>query len=206
MAKAQTVSPNELTAPRWAGDFLSPARLIPGGARLDPAQFRGTDAVFVDVGAAGAAIGATSIPVVALSGPIPSGTVLDFGTNKLAVLTAPAAAGAVTLTVRAIATALVDADTAWYAGVLLDTVPSGTLVGRTIAERDANTGFGVAADADDEIFLTAFDVVNVLNSPDVDLYRPGGVVYENYLPTFSTLSTALKAKIRSLYVASIGRD
>lgn len=173
---------------------------------MDPAQFHGQDAVSVVVGAAGALAAATSVPVAALSGPIPSGTVLDFGTGKFAVLTAAAAAGATSLTVRAIPTALVSGDTALYEGTQLNTVVSGTFIGRTIAERDANTGFGPAADADDEFFFVAFDVTDVSNNPDVELYRQGGVVYENFLPVFSALSSAQKAKIRSLYVSSIGRD
>lgn len=173
---------------------------------MDAAQFHGQDSVQVVVGAAGALATATSVPVDALSGPIPSGTVLDFGIGKFAVLTAAAAAAATALTVRALPTDLVDSDVATYEGTELNTVVSGTLIGRTIAERDANTGYGPAADADDEIFLVAFDVVDVSNNPDVDLYRQGGVVYENYLPVFSALSATLKAKIRSLYVSSIGRD
>lgn len=205
MAKIQH-NANQLTAPRWAGDFMSPERLVPGGARLDAAQFHGNDAVLVDVGAAGAAANDTTVPVNALSGPIPSGTILDFGAKKFAVLSAAAIAGATSITVRAIPTALVDADTAWYEGTELNTVVSGTLVGRTIAERDANTGYGPAADADDEFYLVAFEVMDVSNNPDVDLYRHGGVVYENFLPVFSTLSSTLKGKIRSLYESSIGRD
>jgi hypothetical protein len=205
MAKV-THNANQLTAPRWAGDFLSDDRLVPGGARLDPAQFHGQDAVLVDVGAAGAAANATSVPVDALTGPIPSGTTLHFGSKKFAILTADAAAGATALTVEALPTALVDADTAWYEGTQLDTVVSGTLIGRTFAERDASTGFGPAADSDDEFYLVAFDVVDTDNNPDVDLYRHGGMVYENYLPVFSALSSAQKAKIRLLYETSIGRD
>lgn len=206
MAKALQKAANQLTSPRWAGDFMSPERLIPGGAKLDAAQFRGNDAVQVVVGAAGALAAATTVPVDALSGPVPSGTVLDFGGAKFAVLTAAAAAGATSITVRALPTALVDNDAAWYSGTELDTVVSGTLLGRTIAERDANTGYGPAADADDEIYLLAFDVIDVQNNNDAVLYRHGGVVYENYLPVFSALSSTLKGKIRSLYESSVGRD
>lgn len=122
-----TRNANELTAPRWAGDFISPERMIPGGARL-------------------------------VSGAFPD-----------------------------------------------NIVPSGTVVGRTIAERDASAPFGPAADTDDEIFLTVFEVDTDIN-PDVELYRHNGVVYENYLPVFSTLSAALKTVLRSIYRCSIGRD
>jgi len=46
----------------------------------------------------------------------------------------------------------------------------------------------------------------VSNNNDVDLYRHGGIVYENYLPVFTALSSTLKAKIRLLYESSLGRD
>jgi hypothetical protein len=56
-------------------------------------------AVTVTVAAAGAAQGATSIPVVALSGPIPAGTTIDFGAGKFARLIEAALKGAIKLTV-----------------------------------------------------------------------------------------------------------
>lgn len=201
-----TQNSNQLSSPRWAGDFKSPERLLPGGARLDPTQFHGNDAVFVDVGAAGALAAATTVPVAALSGPIPNGTTIKLGTNKYMTLNAAAAAGATSLTVLPLVQALVDADTGWYEGTELETVVSGTLVGRTYTERDANTGFGPAADADDEFYLVAFDVTDLTNNADCELYRHGGVVYENFLPVFSALSSTLKGKIRSLYESTIGRD
>jgi hypothetical protein len=72
--------------------------------------------VVVTVGVAGAAANDTTIPVAALSGPIPSGTDLDFGGKKFARTTAAAAAGATSLTVSAIPTALVSGDAATYQG------------------------------------------------------------------------------------------
>jgi hypothetical protein len=198
------------SAPVWAGDFFSRDHLIPGGATLDAAQFTQTDAVVVTVGAAGAAIDAVSVPVDALSGPIPSGTVLDFGGKKFARLTAAAAAGAVTLTTAALATALVDNDTATYPGATgdigLKVVPSGTAIGRTIAERDAGTGFGPAAAADDEVFLTAFDVLDPSVNPDVELYRHGSIVKENFLPAFTGLASGVQTKLRALYQCTLGAE
>lgn len=123
-----TVNANQITSPVWAGDFLNREHLVPGGARVDAAQFPATDAVTVTVGAAGALVDDTAVPVAALGGPIPSGTVLDFGDKKLAVLTAAAVAGATILTVRAIPTALVSGDVATYAGVGRVVVQSGTAV------------------------------------------------------------------------------
>lgn len=65
-------------------------------------------------------------------------------------------------------------------------IPSGTLVGRTYAERDAGDAFGPADDADDEIYLIAYDVDDAAVNPDVVLYRHGGVVKENMLPEWDT--------------------
>lgn len=196
---------NQITSPVWAGDFLERETMIPGGARLDPAQFSDTDAVAVVVGAAGAAAAATSVPVAALSGPIPSGTLLSFGTNKFARLTAAAATAAVTLAVAALPTALVSGDTATYAGVGTNvTVPSGTIVGRTIAERDAGTAFGPAGAADDEVYIVCWDVLNAATNPDIELYRPNAVVKENFLPGWAAVAAGVKTKVRAAYVCVRG--
>lgn len=188
------------TAPAWAADGIGAETLIPGGARLDPSQFLAEDAVVVTVGAAGAAQGAVSVPVDALSGPIPSGTVLYFGGAKVAQLTAAAAAGATALTVAALPTALVDNDTATYGGVGRKVVVAGTLIGRTFAERAANTGFGPATVAsDDEIYLVAQDVTDLAINPDVELYRHQRLVKETMLPGWDSLSAQAKAAIRARY-------
>jgi hypothetical protein len=208
MASINYGTTTENRQPGWAGDYLDREHLIPGGARLDPAQFRTADAVVAVVGVAGAAQGATSVPVAALSGPIPSGTTLDFGTTKFAVLTAAAASGATSLTVRALVTALVSGDTATYpgAGLQKKIVVAGTLVGRTIAERDAGTAYGPAADADDEVYLIAFDVDDAAYNPDVVFYRPGSVVKENMLASFAGLSSTLKGKVRAAYICTRGSN
>ncbi len=78
-------------------------------------------------------------------------------------------------------------------------IPSGTVVGRTYAERDAGTGFGPAADSDDEILIVAFDVTNAIDLTDVELYRPGSMVKENLLPDWDILSAAVKASLRAKY-------
>lgn len=194
-----------LTSPVWAADFFNREHLVPGGAKLVAASFFRADSVVVVVGAAGAAGGATSVPVAALSGAIPNGTVLDFGTTKYARLTAAAAAGATTLTVAALPTALVSTDTARYAGVGSLSVPSGTLLGRTIAEREAGTAFGPWAASDDEVYLLAFDVTNPTLNNDCELYRNFSIVKENFLPGWATLWTAgMKAALRAAYRVTTG--
>lgn len=196
-----------LSSPRWAGDYLGRDNLIPGGAKVDATQFPAVDAVVVTVGAAGAAIGAVSVPVTALTGPLPAGTQLWFGGAKVAKLTAAAAAGAVTLTVAALPAALVNADTATYVGTGAVYIQSGTVVGRTLAERDAMTPFGVPADADDELYIIPFDISDAAKNDDIELYRPNNIVYENFLPAqFAGLSATIKGKLRTLYRCSINAN
>lgn len=202
-----TIGTNTLIAPMWAADGLGADSLIPGGARLDASQFTAIDAVVVTVGAAGAAQNATSVPVAALSGPVPSGTVLYFGGAKVAQTTAAAAAGATSVTVAALPTALVQNDVATYAGMGLKTIKAGTLIGRTFTERGNSVGFGPAVVAsDDEIYLLAFDVADAAKNPDCELYRPGRLVKENYLPNWANLGSTVQAKIRALYQCITGTN
>lgn len=204
---ARLVYPTEtLSSPVWAGDFLSRDHLIPGGAKLDAAQFNVAGAVIVTVGVAGAAQGATSIPVAALSGAIPSGTVLRFSADEYARLSSAATAGATSLAVEALVNALESGDTATYSPAgAVKSIPSGTLIGRTIAEREAGTNFGPWATSDDEVFLTAFDITDADINPDVDLYRPGSVVKENLLPGWSSYTSNMKTALRAAYRCTSGR-
>ena len=86
------------------------------------------------------------------------------------------------------------------------TIVSGSLVGRTIAQRTAGAPFHIAVDADEEVFIVAFDVTDALKKADVELYRPQSVVKENFLPNFGTLSAALLAKVRSTYITTRGAN
>jgi hypothetical protein len=195
-----------LGSARWAGDYLDRDHLVPGGATLDPAQFIGAQTgTRVIVGAAGAAINAVAVPVAALQNAIPAGITVSFGGLKFARLSAAAAKGAISLTTDPIPTALVSGDTGIYAGTGKKNIPSGTIIGRTRAERDAGTPFGVAIDTDEEIYLTAFDITDADAVSDVELYRYNSVVYENFLPDFAAASATIKAFIRNRYVCSVGQ-
>ena len=190
----------ERTNPPWAMDGRGAQTLVPAGAKVLASAFPRLDRVVVTVGA-NAAQNATSITVAALSGPIPTGSLLYFGGTKIAQLTATAAAGATVLTVVALPTALVTNDVATYAGVGRIEIASGTLIGRTYAERDAGTGFGPAdtVTPDDEIYLLAFEIADAEQNNDAELYRHGRVVKETNLPNWSTLSAGAKAVIRARY-------
>lgn len=203
--------PQEKFAGEWVGDRLDREHVLSGGAMLDASQFGYTDAVTVTVATGGAAQGATSVPVTALPGALPSGTLLDFtGSGKFAKLTAAAAASATSITVEALPQALVAGDTATYNSRTTKFVPSGTLVGRTYTERDAGTAFGPAAvdgsgnTTDDEVFLILYDVNNALENPEIDLYRRDSIIYERYLPASSRAAGPL-ALIRRVYTPKMGR-
>jgi hypothetical protein len=87
-------------------------------------------------------------------------------------------------------------------------VPSGTAVGRTLAERNAGTQFGPAASGDDEVYLTYFDIQDASVNPDFVAYRPyaGRVVKENFLPGFSGLAAAVVTALRARYILIRGAD
>lgn len=187
----------------WRGDYTDRHSLIPGGARLDAASFPTEGSVTATVGAAGAAQGATSIPVAALTGPIPSGTILRFSADEYARLSAAAAAGATTLTVEALVNALESGDAATYVGTGKRFVESGVLIGRTRAERDAGAAFGPWTTGDEEEYLLAFDVHDADLEPEAELYRHGALVKENLLPAATRVAGPL-ARVRALYECQIG--
>lgn len=208
----------ERSAPLWMGTPQhQPKVLLPGGGFVDPAAFAFEDAVLVTVGSGGAASDATTVPV-SFSHPtpgmslkddvmLPVGTVLDFGGDKYATLTAAADPNADnSVTVRALVTALVENDAATYAGGELNRkfIQDGLLVGRTYAERGAGTGYGPADVASDEqIFLLAAGITDALEEAYCELYMHGNVVYENQLPGWSNLTVAEQAKIRELYTCTL---
>jgi hypothetical protein len=91
--------------PGFVGDVLSREHLLPGGAKIDAAAFNSADAIRAVVGVAGAAIGATSVPVAALPAPIPANTLLSFGALAPVAVTvgvAGAAQGATSVPVAAL--------------------------------------------------------------------------------------------------------
>lgn len=176
---------------------------IPSGTVLDFSG--GTNAQLARL-TADAAAAATTLTVAPLDGTIANTqTALFPGGTKQARLTAAAAAGATTLTVDELQFALATNDTATYAGTTgVKTVVSGTPIGRTIAERDAGTGYGPAVSTDDEIFLIAFDVTDAAINADVELYRWGSIVKETFVPGWADFASALKTALRDKYQCTIG--
>ncbi|HEY6872690.1 MAG TPA: choice-of-anchor D domain-containing protein [Geobacteraceae bacterium] len=137
--------------------------------------------VTATVGAGGAAAGATSIPVAALSGAIPNGTLLDFvsnGTGALTVarLTAAVAKGDTQLLVAPLPTALASGDSATFEGndvvtplvnlqwavdgkTIAATVPSGIKTGQLTVTRGDNGK------------TTTVGVTLHVNSPNIPVIR-----------------------------------
>lgn len=153
--------------------------------------------------AAIAAVDDTSITLSSgLTREIQQGEVIDFGGKKFARATALAPVGATTVSVSPLPTALAIGDTGNFSG--LKFIISGTLVGRTFAERDAGTGYGPAVSTDDEIFLLAFDVPDAVQNPFGAVYRHTCLVFENYLPEWTAMSTDLKTAIRNRYQCMLG--
>lgn len=186
--------------PTYLAERLRAEMLIPGGSKVDMAQFLlGFDGCRVTATAA-AAVDATSITVAALGSPIPINTILDFGGKKIAVLTASAAKGATSLTVRALGTALAGNETANYVGMSARKIAAGTVLGRTAAEVTAGNPFG-AWDAvnDTEAYLTAFEVKDVEDNNDVSFLRPGCLIYPDRLWWWATATATEKTKLGQLY-------
>lgn len=201
--------------PGFLGDFLSREHVLPGGIKLDASTFYGEDAVKAVVGAAGALANATSVPVAALADAIPSGTLLDFGGKKFARLSAAAAAGATSLAVDAIPTALVSGDTAYY---LPEGTPKRAAAGTPVYialsdfEAGANGGAqwkycgpGVTPHATTDIVrILAFDVTDVDANNDGDILRPGTLIKINHLPEWDNLDAATKVHLRAQYQCTVG--
>lgn len=190
---------NRIVRGPFLADPAAADNYLQGPIQLDAAQFYGLDSVLVNV-TTQANAAATSLVVTALSGPIPAGTLLDFGTNKFARVNTAAAKGAVSLTVDAIPTQINVSDKARYAGIAPKVALAGTLVGRTQSEADAGTAFGPAVSTDDYIYLTGSNV-DFKETDGTLAVRHHRAIKENFLPNWATLSTDtnLLAKLRSLY-------
>lgn len=151
-----------------------------------------------------AAVDATSITVLALANPIELGTVLKFGAKKFAKVTARALAGATTITVEALPTALAVNDVAYYPFQFGDSqnlsaksIPAGTAMvfvasTRKIVPRVNRPGSETAT----MVLLT--DANSDSNTDSLTGYGVtySGVMYENYMPDF-TLNSSLWATIKT---------
>ena len=197
--------------PQWAADGTGAEYLMRGPFKVTAAAFPTLDAVTVKLNGAAAAA-ATSLTVDALTGAVLAGTVLLFPNanpllpGAIAVVAADAAATDTAISVVALEKAIADNAEAVVNGSGKRAIRSGTVVGRTIAERDAGTGFGQPASTDDEIRIVAFDIVDADANNDCELYKPGSLVYENFLANiaFVAATSALLDKLRATYICTLG--
>jgi len=213
---------------RWLNELTDRDRGVqPTPVKLDASQF--TDTMGVTVITSGATAGATSVPVTALTPNsalanttliaaggvlIPNGTTLYFGGAKVATLTADAKIGDTALTVAAIPTTLAASDTATFSRYGGKFIPSGTIIGRTYAEAQANTPYGPAVSTDDEIYPIVFDVPDATRNNDAEIVRRWATIRENYLPGYgatgplgtSASPSALLTKLRTLFVCEQGTN
>lgn len=191
-----------LQQPDWAAECLPAEHLLNAGTQLDLAQFGSSDAVTVTLAAGIVTAGSDKIltTTTALTGDIPAGTILDFGTGEFATLTTGAASGATSITGVTLAADLEGGESATYSGSSGQiAVPSGTLLGRTYTERGNGDGFGPAIVTDDEIYIVAFQVERADIDAGVTLVRHETLIYEDMLPGWAGFSSDLKTKVRSLY-------
>lgn len=191
--------------PVWAKDYGDREHVLAGGVKIDATQFPREDNVLVKAAAA-AAVGATAITVDALSGPIPANTDLRFQSGHTVRVTTKALAAATSIVVEPLQYAVADNEEAVFHGSGRVFIQSGTPVGRTQVEADAGTPFGPAADTGDIVYLLYHDIDDALRNNDADLYRHRGLVAVNALPTWATMSSAVKAIIRANYETTLGAD
>lgn len=143
-------------------------------------EYRTTPGGTVEV-AANALADATSVDVLPLPIDLASGTVLAFGGDKYATLTAAANAGEESITVAALVTALADGDTALVKGSGLKVIPAGTRMG------DAGTNGRIYPRVDTTNpakMILATPATEPNGTSNVRGYGVilGGVIYENLLP------------------------
>lgn len=193
---------NVVDSPGWIAGALDEDALVNYPAKLNITGLVNQFGIVVKL-TANAAAAATSVTVQAmaplLNSPvplisigrilIPTGTVIDFGGAKFMRLAADAHQGDTTLTVDALPTAMVSGDTAYWNWSNRLYVQSGTPLGRTLAERDAGTGFGILDPTNDQEYgILMFNMTDARNDNDIELLAPNQFfpIYENWLPNYAT--------------------
>lgn len=193
---AQTVTAGAAIATATALPVTALTAPIPAGTVL----YFGTNK-FARV-TADAIAGATSLTVAALPTALAGAETATIpAASIVARTTANAAALATSITVEALPEAILTGDSATYAGAgtKKKRIPSGTLLGRTYAERDAGTGFGPWETGDDQVHILPFEITDADNNPNCELLAHGTKIYENALPDWVGSSSPYKAAVRTNY-------
>lgn len=143
---------------------------------------------------------ATAIAVLPLTVALPVGTILQFGSDEFAQLTAPAAVGGVSLTTAPLAAQIESGDTATYlisqsgkkvipAGTIMATLSSGLMIPRSAVTGSETATCLLASNAEEGAGHNALSGFGEIL---------GGAIYETLLPDFgagalSTWKTELQA-------------
>lgn len=191
----------DVMQPAWLAEPRFPEHLIPIGGKVVASAFAREDAMTLTLaaGAVTSGTGKTVTFTAALTYPVPAGTILDFGSGKFVTFPTGVAKGATSVTDASVAANLAGGESTTYVGTGKRRIEAGTLVGRTFTERDAGTGFGPYATADDEVYLLAFQVEDADVDNDATFLRPETLVKENWLPGFASYTTQAKAALRATY-------
>lgn len=191
--------------------FAALARAIPSGTVLDfgGQKFARTTAL---APAAALSVAVAALPKALVSGDVATVPAVSARTAKL---TAAANIGATSLVVEALPEPLISGDVAYYeAPGTPKRIPLGTLVGCTFAELEAAPAitdgvpagllWGPAADGDDIVYFTVYDVTDANVNNDIDLLRHGTSIFVNHIPNWENFSSTLKAKVRTAYEVTVG--
>lgn len=205
-----TFTSYQRVAPAWLGSRISDSKVvIPGGIQINPVGLPREDRVVFTTTAAAVTTGsAKTVAFTApLSGAIPAGTVFDLGGGKFLTMPTGAAEGATQITDGVVSgVALAGGETGTYQGVGKTMLLSGTFLGRTLAERDAGTGYGAAATTDEQFTVLLYDTDLAMEDVAAGVQPlAGNILYENFMPGFDALSADLKTKLRSLYTCLVAQ-
>jgi hypothetical protein len=205
-----TFTDYQRVAPAWLGSRISDSKVvIPGGILIAPAGLPRIDQVTFTTAAGAVTVGSakTVVFTAPLSGAIPAGTVLDLGGGKFLSFPTGAAAAA-TQIIDGVVTgvALAGGETGTYLGTGKIILTGGTFLSRTLAERDAGTGYGLAVATDAQFTVLLHDVDLAMEDVAAGVQPlAGNILYENFLPGFDGLAVGLKAKLRELYTCLVGQ-
>jgi hypothetical protein len=168
--------------------------------------------ILVTVAAPGAAEGAVVVPVEALSGDVPTGTMLRFAPGKVAVISADAAEDAIEIAVEPLAFALLEGDESGYAPPNASELLSGKWAGlpsdnaRRLEQIRAEMDLGLSApaytgtDAEQLAVAVVLQINFNLDRPDAGRFQKS---VANQVIGTSGASTTFRDRIVDLEAAAI---
>lgn len=167
-----------------------------------PEDYRATPGGTVTL-TAGAAIGATSLTVAALPIAVKTGTLLRFGVDEFARVSADAATGATALSVDALVTAVESGDTAVVNGAGDKYIPAGTAMA---GDPLTNAALVPTVGSDATCLLATGASENGRTDARTGYgVILGGVIYENLLPQATGSPKRLPTAARTaLQTAGVG--